>query len=88
MSGGAIWHIYDLSHQPNSNPCFQNDPTQGDLMAAIAAADPQVDICNFDHLVPAAPYTGCCLRGLGNIGICGEGYKQQIAALAYPNGFI
>jgi hypothetical protein len=84
----GIRYIYDLSYQLDSNPCPQNDPKQGDLMAAIAAADPQVDFRNFDHLVLVEPYTGCCLRGPGDIGIYGEGYKQQIAAHAYPNGFI
>ena len=78
----------DLSFQLDSNPCPQNDPNQGTLVAAIAAADPQVDFRNFDHLVLVEPYTGCCLRGPGDIGIYGEGYKQQIAAHAYPNGFI
>jgi hypothetical protein len=87
---GHLVHIYDLSYQLNSNPCPQNDPTQGDLMAALAAADPQVDFCNLDHLVLVlvAPYRGCCLRGPGDIGVCGEVYKQQIAAHAYPNSFI
>jgi hypothetical protein len=79
----------DLSFQFDSDPCPQNDPNQGDLMAAIAAAaDPPVDFRNFDHLVLVEPYTGCCLRSPGDIGICGEGHKQQIAAHAYPNGFI
>ena len=47
----AIRYKYDLSYQLVSNPCPQNDPTQGDLMAALAAAGPQVDFRNFDHLV-------------------------------------
>jgi hypothetical protein len=47
-----------------------------------------VDFRDFDHLVLVEPYTGCCLRSPGDIGIYGEGHKQQIAAHAYPNGFI
>ena len=63
----------DLSFQLDSNPCPQNDPNQGDLVAAIAAAHPQVDFRNFDHLVLVERNTGCCcLRGPGDIGICGE----------------
>jgi hypothetical protein len=84
----GIRYKYDLSSQLVSNPCPQNDPTQGDLMAALAAAGPQVDFRNFDHLVLVEPYTGCCLRSPGDIGISGEGHKQQIAAHTYPNRFI
>jgi hypothetical protein len=68
----------DLSFQLDSNPCPQNDPNQGDLMAAIAAAaDPRVAFHNFDHLVLVEPNTGCCLRGPSDIGICGGGYKKS-----------
>jgi hypothetical protein len=48
----------DLSFQFDSDPCPQNDPNQGDLMAAIAAAaDPPVAFRNFDHLVLVEPNT-------------------------------
>ncbi len=48
----------DLSFQLDSNPCPQNDPNQGDLVAAIAAAaDPPVAFRNFDHLVLVEPNT-------------------------------
>jgi len=67
----------DLSFQLDSNPCPQNDPNQGDLVAAIAAAaDPPVAFRNFDHLVLAESNTGCCLRGPSDIGICDGGYKK------------
>jgi hypothetical protein len=54
---GSAFGTYDLSYQLDSTPRPQNDPNQGDLMAAIAAADPQVDFRNFDHLVLVAPHT-------------------------------
>lgn len=67
----------DLSFQFDSDPCPQNDPNQGYLMGPIAAAaDPPVAFRNFDHLVLVEPYTGCCLRGPSDIGICGGGYKK------------
>ena len=68
----------DLSFQFDSDPCPQNDPNQGDLMAAIAAAaDPPFAFRNFDHLVLAEPNGGCCLCGPSDIGICGGGYKKS-----------
>jgi hypothetical protein len=68
----------DLSFQFDSDPCPQNDPNQGDLMAAIAAAaDPPVAFRNFNHLVLVEPNTGCCLRSPSDIGICGGGYKKS-----------
>ena len=80
----------DLSFQLDSNPCPQNDPNQGDLVAAIAAAaDPPVAFRNFDHLVLAEPNTGSCLAwSMRYWYMWWRIQKKQIAAHAYPNGFI
>jgi hypothetical protein len=67
----------DLSFQFDGDPCPQNDLNQGDLMAALAAADPPVAFRNFDHLVLVEPNTGCCFHGPSDIGICGGGYKKS-----------